>query len=222
MAIAEIERVALVVPAGFEVEAERIIARHYADQDLERLVFVRGGDSRAESVRHGLRALNSSGSLNDPECWVAVHDAARPMVSVEMVRVMLNVVTEISRVTQTDVAGGIGIVPFVPVSDTLRTLKPLDVYSVSGGYTGGETIERAQLGAVQTPQLLRGNALLNQLEQMSADDLAFCTDCAAAIQNAGGDVLMIPGESSNVKVTDPVDLQFVEMLLRQRMSGARP
>jgi len=144
-----------------------------------------GGDRRRDSVAAGLTALESRAD------WVLVHDAARPLATEALTRRV------IERLLRGDVDG---VVPVVPVRDTLKRID---------GDTVVETVGRASLVAVQTPQGFRVAAL--QAAQRSGDGDA--SDEALLIEREGGRVVTVPGDPANLKVTYPGDLAVVEALL---------
>lgn len=146
-----------------------------------------GGGSRAESVRFGLAALTpEEGSL------VAVHDAARPLVTPGM----------IARGWDAAEASG-GAVPVVPVSDSLRHLEQ----------GGSVAVRRSEYVAVQTPQVFRAGILTEaNLQPLSPD----FTDDASVVESAGFKVAVFEGEVENMKVTNPSDFMIAELLLTRR------
>ncbi len=144
-----------------------------------------GGERRRDSVAAGLAALASDAD------WVLVHDAARPLATEALTRRV------IERLLRGDVDG---VVPVVPVRDTIKRVD---------GDTVIETVERASLVTVQTPQGFRIAAL--QAAQRSGESDA--SDEALLIEREGGRVATVPGDSTNIKVTYPGDLAVVEALL---------
>jgi 2-C-methyl-D-erythritol 4-phosphate cytidylyltransferase len=145
---------------------------------------VPGGSRRRDSVAAGLAALPDDAHL------VLVHDAARPLASVDLARAVT------ARLQAGDAAG---VVPAVPVRDTVKRVA-LGVIV--------ETVSRADLIAVQTPQ---GFVLADLVAAHAADD-EDATDDAALIERAGGVVVTVPGEPSNIKVTYPQDLELARAL----------
>jgi 2-C-methyl-D-erythritol 4-phosphate cytidylyltransferase len=121
---------------------------------------------------------------------IAVHDAARPLATPDLFRL---VIAEVER-------GADAAVPGVPVVDTIRR--------VTGG-AGDGVVDRAHLVAVQTPQAFRAVALrrAHRGEPEASDD-------ASLVEATGGKVVVVPGEIANRKITDPLDLVIADALLR--------
>ena len=142
---------------------------------------VAGGPTRATSVRAGLSAVPAGVEI------VVVHDAARPLATPAL----------FARVVEAVRAGAAGAVPGLPVSDTLKR--------VGGGGRITATVDRAELVAVQTPQAFR-HAVLRRAHASGAE----ATDDAALLEALGEEVVVVPGEPRNLKLTDPVDLERLE------------
>jgi 2-C-methyl-D-erythritol 4-phosphate cytidylyltransferase len=145
---------------------------------------VTGGSSRAESVRAAL------GDVADEAVVVLVHDAARPLVSDAVVERVLGPLG----------AGYDGVVPALPVPDTLKR--------ISGGVVV-DTVARDELVAVQTPQAF----LAPVLRRAYAGDLDGATDCSSLVERSGGRVAVVDGDPRLLKVTTEADLALVESLL---------
>lgn len=152
----------------------------------EGCVGVRGGAERSHSVRAALAA-----STGDP---VLVQDAARPMLTPEIVAACLAAVRE---------QGVDAAIAAAPVTDTIK--------EAAGGVVR-RTLDRSVLWAVQTPQVFRRAALEAALAQPD-DVLAAATDDASLVEAAGGTVRIVPTTARNIKVTTPDDLQIAEMML---------
>ena len=146
-----------------------------------------GGLRRQDSVLAGLEAFDTA-----PE-WVLIHDAARPLLSVSLVRSILSATRE----------GVDGVIPVLAVTDTIKRIDDDRVIT---------TIDRDDLVAVQTPQAFRFEALI--AAHRSAPELDV-TDDAALVERAGGTVVVIEGERSNMKVTYPGDLAIAESILEK-------
>ncbi|MDP8959494.1 MAG: 2-C-methyl-D-erythritol 2,4-cyclodiphosphate synthase, partial [Actinomycetota bacterium] len=146
---------------------------------------VEGGSRRRDSVRAGLERVP------DHVRFVLVHDAARPLASPALVKRV------IERLRVGDVQG---VVPALVVRDALK--------QVEGEWVVG-TIEREQVMTAQTPQGFVTQALKAAHAELEGD----AADDAALVEKAGGEVVVIVGESANLKVTYPEDIDTAEALL---------
>ena len=147
-----------------------------------------GGDTRAASVLNGLRGMRGVA----PEDWVLVHDAARPCL---MHALIAHLITQVGD----DPTGGILA---VPVSDTLKRADERTRIAA--------TEPRAGLWGAQTPQMFRYAALTQAL---ASADLGQITDEASAMEAAGTRPLLVPGSTTNLKITYPQDLAIARLLL---------
>ena len=172
-------RVVVAVPAGHAQPPDR----------------VEGGRSRSASVRAALEAA--------PEAEiVVVHDAARPLVTRELVERCVAALQE-----------GLadGVIAGTPVIDTVK--------EASGDGRVTRTLDRSVLWRVQTPQVFRGSILRRALEVGEAQ-LATATDDASLVEAAGGSVIVVEAPRENLKVTTALDLAVAESLLAARAASA--
>jgi 2-C-methyl-D-erythritol 4-phosphate cytidylyltransferase len=176
-AVPEVECIVVALPAGVEAPGGT--------------VGVLGGAVRSESV---LRALEASGDGGP----VLVHDAARPLLSVELVQATLAAVED---------EGVDAAIAATPVTDTVKQADRDGVVV--------QTLDRAGLWAVQTPQVFRREALERALD-VSDEVLAQATDDAWLIERTGGRVVIVPASKDNLKVTTALDLELAELLLARR------
>ncbi len=155
--------------------------------------LVTGGETRQESVRNGVAALSPAVDL------VVVHDAVRPVFSVEAA----------DRAVAEARATGAAIVA-VPVRDTLKRVD--SERSITG------TVERSRVWHAQTPQVAR-RALLEEAFSRAAADGFTGTDEASLLERIGQRVVVVRGGPFNMKVTEREDLAVVEALLAQTLRG---
>ena len=121
---------------------------------------------------------------------IAVHDAVRPLVSRNT----------IASVFEKALVSGAAI-PVIEVNDTIRIMEQ------QGGST---TLMRNQLRSVQTPQAFKAEVIL---KSFSVAYQALFTDCASVVENAGFAVSLVNGNTENIKITHPQDMQLAEQLL---------
>jgi 2-C-methyl-D-erythritol 4-phosphate cytidylyltransferase len=186
----------IAAPAGREVELAAI-----APEGLEAEV-VAGGESRSESVARALERADSD--------LVAVHDAARPLVTAELIDAVLAKLG-----SRPDAAGVIAAAPLVDTVKRAREPRPARGEFERGGPTVAKTESRDHLWAAQTPQAFRATVLRDAL---TADPqrVAAATDDAMMVEKAGGKVLIEPAPAQNLKVTTEADLRIAELLLSGR------
>jgi 2-C-methyl-D-erythritol 4-phosphate cytidylyltransferase len=168
-------------------ELEEMVRRHSWTKVRE---IVAGGLHRQDSVRAGLARLG-----NDTE-YVAVHDAARPLLTPEQIERVFELCRE---------HGGAALAE--PITDTVKR-------ATEEGFVC-ESIDRDQLYAMQTPQIF-SRALLEQAYAAIAAEKLAITDEVSALEHLGHKVVLAPNEEYNFKITYPADLPLAAFVLRQR------
>jgi 2-C-methyl-D-erythritol 4-phosphate cytidylyltransferase len=165
------DRVVVAAPEGYDDGPDR----------------VRGGESRSASVRNALAAA--------PEAeMVVVHDAARPLVTRELVERCIAAIEP----------GIDGAIAAIPMTDTVK--------EVASDGRVLRTLDRSTLWAVQTPQVFKADILRRALERDAAA-LAAATDDAWLVDDAGGVITVVESFPENLKVTRESDLRIAEALL---------
>ncbi len=179
--------IVLVARAERLSEYEEVVRSHGFQKVM---AVIPGGARRQDSV---LRGLEQAGAASE---FVAVHDAARPLVRSDL----------IERIFELARSHG-GAASGAPVIDTLKRVD--SDYVVTGG------VERANLFAVQTPQIFRWE-LLEKAYRAVFDAAIEITDEISAVERVGGKVVLVPNDEPNFKITYPSDLPLAEFILRQR------
>jgi 2-C-methyl-D-erythritol 4-phosphate cytidylyltransferase len=186
---------------------------HVHDLDGRGLDVLEGGATRAQSVANALAAVGTE--------LVAIHDAARPLVTPELLE---GVVATLLADPEAD-----GAIAATPVTDTIKRaaqglteaateprLLHFPHYSrEKAAICIAETVDRRELWAAQTPQVFRVEALRRTLAADPAQ-VEGATDEAMMVEAAGGRVLIHPASAENLKVTRPLDLRLAEPLLANR------
>ncbi len=178
-----IEAIVVAVPPTREDETRSIAS---STVPAARVEVVAGGTSRQESV-HAALAI-----VPDHVYSIVVHDAARPLVTVELIEAALDGL-EIEMAS----------IVAVPERDTLKRERDGRVL---------ETVSRAGLWRAQTPQAFRTGPLRRAHERALADRVEG-TDDAMLVERIGIDIAIMPGDERNLKVTTPDDLALAEALL---------
>ncbi len=176
-----VDAIVVAAPVGWE-EPVILLAEELAATKV--VSCVTGGATRADSVRAALADVPEDALV------VLVHDAARPLLDDAVIGRLLAPLAD----------GFDGVVPAVPISDTVKRVD---------GSVVVETLDRDDLVGAQTPQAF----LAPSLRRAFAGDLSAATDCASLVERAGGRVAVVDGDSRLLKVTTASDLALVELLL---------
>ncbi len=163
------------------------------------LHIAEGGQTRRESTLNGLQVLDDIDRARTGQT-VLIHDGARPFVA-------SNLVDRLLRTART----GNGAVPTLPVTDTLKTVKP-GIPDDGGELVAGP--DRNALVAVQTPQAFDGGQLLAAHKAVDTQnpDVEF-TDDASIMEWAGHTCSAVDGDLDNIKITMPGDWARAETIL---------
>jgi 2-C-methyl-D-erythritol 4-phosphate cytidylyltransferase len=176
-----IDQIVLVAPPEWE-EPAILLAEELGASKVS--ACVPGGETRTESVRAGVAEVPEDAAV------IVVHDAARPLVSEE---VILRVIAALGE-------GFDGAVPGLPLADTVKRVR--------GGVVV-ETVPRDELVTVQTPQAFVAPVLRAALTALNADSTRAPTDCASIVEANAGRIKVVDGDERLLKVTTRADLQRV-------------
>jgi 2-C-methyl-D-erythritol 4-phosphate cytidylyltransferase len=174
-----IDAILVVAPADWE-EPAILLAEELGAGKVAGVVT--GGATRAASVRAGVAEVPGDAVV------ILVHDAARPVLPEEVVGRVLAPLAE----------GWDGVVPALPVADTIKRVRGDEVV---------ETLAREELVAAQTPQAFLADVLRRAVEGGEG------SDCAALVERAGGRVKAVEGDRRLLKVTTAADLELVQSWL---------
>lgn len=181
-----IDEIILIVRAEAVDYCRREIVDKYGYSKVKAVVA--GGVERQDSVANGLACLDAGAE------WVVIHDAVRPLVTGDT----------IARAVRTAFDKGNAVVG-VPVKDTIKKANP--------DLTVQETPERRTLWQVQTPQVFKKSILEEAYREASRNGWQG-TDDASLVEKLGIKVYLVKGEYSNIKVTTPEDLIFLQEMIR--------
>ncbi len=165
-----------------------------AEKAGKRVSVVAGGAERHDSVRHGMNALSPDVS------FVAVHDAARPLITPDQIEAVYMAAREYGAATLV-----------APVSDTLKRAG-------QDGFVM-ESIDRRNVYGMQTPQIFERELLQEAYARVGELGKAV-TDEVSAIELIGRSVFLVPADGPNFKITFKTDLDLAEMVLRRRLKSS--
>ncbi len=185
-----VERMVVVASSGNIAE---ISGAPWLPDRVTRVVV--GGERRQASVAAGVDALGRGDRESDAAAGrvILVHDGARPLVSAALIE-------SVARAVELHGAA----IPVVPVAETVKRVADDQV---------AETVDRTDLVTAQTPQGVRAGLLARAYERYPPDGPETWTDEAALLEACRIPVHVVPGEPSNLKVTQPADLRRVEAML---------
>ena len=149
------------------------------------------GETRSLSTRSGLLLCG-----DEREAIVLIHDGSRCLITPDL----------IERVVEAARGGVDGVVPALPVSDTIKVAEKGFVM---------QTLDRVKLCAAQTPQAFRLR-MLRRIYAAPERVLRAATDDASLVESVGGSVAIVAGEKTNIKLTTPEDLILAEAILLAR------
>lgn len=170
------------------------------------VVVVSGGASRQASVAAGLQAL---AHLPD-DAVVLVHDAARCLTPPGVYQRVIGALAD----------GWDGVIPAMPVSDTLKEVAPQESDLPGGAEQVRGTVDRARMRAVQTPQGFRLATLLRahaQYADLGHDESLAATDDAGLVEKLDGRIGVVEGDMRALKITTALDLRVAELLLTENL-----
>ena len=188
--IPDVETVVVLHP-GYVMEWRRITMESIPAPEFISHHIAPGGGSRTESVSNGLRLVSALHGKKEEDAIVLIHDAARPLITAEVIERCLHTVKN-----------GIGIIPCVKVTDSLRKKTS----------SGSEAVDRDNYLAVQTPQTFMLSDILKAYGSID-DDRSF-TDDASVAEAVGLKIITSEGDPRNFKVTNPMDFKLAEALLK--------
>jgi len=150
---------------------------------------VAGGNTRAESVANGM------GSVSDDPELIAVHDGARPLVSIDEIERTIAAAKE---------TGAACLV--TSVTDTIKSIRDNEIVA---------TLDRTKLRRALTPQVFKRELLLKAFEGICFDESI--TDECYLVEKLGHPITIVEGSPRNIKITHRGDLALAEALLKENV-----
>lgn len=170
-------------------EFQQLVRQNRFDKVRE---VIPGGEQRQDSVRAGLAHVSAASR------FVAVHDAARPLVTPEQIERVFSCAREHAAAALAE-----------PITDTIKRADQDRI--VTGG------VPRENLYAMQTPQIFERNLLERAYAAIAAKNISI-TDEVSAVEHLGEKVRLVSNDEWNVKITYPRDLLLAQASLARRCS----
>ncbi|WP_068258384.1 2-C-methyl-D-erythritol 4-phosphate cytidylyltransferase [Rubripirellula obstinata] len=179
----------IVLPIA-DADRDYFLVQHAELAESLGVEFVAGGDQRSDSVRQGLKRIEGDESVR----WIAVHDAARPLVSPEDLQTLFSVVISSK-----------AAILAAPLSGTIRR----DL----GSHT--QTVNREDLYEALTPQVFDAGLLRHAYSHHNGRP---ATDDAELVERTGHAISIVRGSADNLKITYPEDLLVAEAILARQQA----
>ncbi len=165
------------------------------DKIEKNVSVVAGGVTRQDSVYCGLKSINGN------EGYVLIHDGVRPFVPIELIGKYLEALDPEHHIS--------GVVAGMRVTDTLKRVNENQIIL--------ETVDRASVWSVQTPQVFEIDKLVVAHGFAKANAIS-ATDDAALLEFLGEKVIIVESTSENIKITKPFDLVLAESIFKRYRS----
>jgi len=179
----EIEKIILVLPEEKLKYIEHLIREFEIKRDI---IITAGGEERQDSVREGLKNVESD--------IVLIHDGVRPFVSPTLIQKIIENVERYG-----------AVIPAIPVPDTIKRVEKNQVVA---------TLNRDEIYAVQTPQGFE-KEIIQEAYEFAYQDGFYGTDDAFLIERLGIGVKIIEGEPFNIKITRKEDFYLAEGIVKR-------
>ncbi len=176
----EFMNVVVCVHKDFLTEANFMLAEHFPEKNIQTVV---GGETRFHSVKNGLNIISNKNDI------VGIHDAARPLVSVDTIK----------RCFETAAKKG-NAIPVIAVNESMRM--------ITNGIN--KAVRRDDFKIVQTPQCFIVSKIKEAFEQPYSP---FFTDDATVLEGIDEEIILVEGNPENIKITNPNDLKLAELHL---------
>ena len=145
--------------------------------------IIEGGNTRFVSVKNGLSAIEDN-------CFVAVHDGARPLITADTIHRLFEKAKKYGNV-----------IPVVDVNESIREIS----------IDGNKIADRSKFKLVQTPQIFKSEDLHAAYKQEYKIEF---TDDASVVETLGIKIHLAKGQANNLKITQPSDLKIAEAFLK--------
>lgn len=186
-AIAKAPSIQQIIIVGAAEELEKLETLCKKSQSKKPKIFVEGGNRRRDSVEAGIGLTRTE--------YVAIHDGARPLVETSLIETCIE-----------EARGRMGALLASPINDSIKRISGKNVI---------ENLEREELRAAQTPQVVRKIDWIKSAKINTSD----VSDDIAMLDKLDGEIHVIEGDLENIKITRPIDLILARTIWEQRASS---
>lgn len=191
----EFEAILVLCPEEWLRQTKDLITRYSPDFSRD-IIVVAGGKTRNDTIMNAIEYIEGHYEV-DEETVVVTHDAVRPFVTHRIIQENLAEVRS---------AGACDTV--IPATDTI--VESLDATTISN------IPNRRNLYHGQTPQSFKLKKLRKLIDELSEEEKALLTDACKIFALRGEKVVLVMGETVNMKITYPQDMRIAEALLESR------
>jgi 2-C-methyl-D-erythritol 4-phosphate cytidylyltransferase len=171
----------IVVHKDYLQHLNDLLKKYFPDKPI---ITAIGGDTRFNSVKKGLERIETDNTV------VGIHDAARPMVSVDTIKRCFEAASQKGNA-----------IPVINVNESLRIIEN----------NTNKSVNRNNYKIVQTPQCFNAAAIKKAFDQ---DYSSLFTDDASVLERTGEKIFLVEGNIENIKITHETDLILAKHLLK--------
>ena len=190
----ELEKIIVLTPEDWIEHTKDLLLKHLGEKLMQRLVVIEGGAVRNETIMNSIKYIEENYGLND-DTVIITHDAVRPFVTH---RIIKDNIEAVKKYGATDTV--------VPATDTIVEAEDGELIS--------HIPNRSKMYQGQTPQSFRAKELRETYQSLTQEEKDVLTDATKIYVLKGKPVKLVMGESFNIKITYPYDLEVAETLLK--------
>ena len=190
----ELEKIIVLTPSDWIEYTEDILEKNLGDALMKRVAVIEGGATRNETIMNSIAYIESNYGLDD-DTVILTHDAVRPFVTHRIIKDNIEAVLKYGA---TDTV--------IPATDTIVEAKDGNIISAIP--------DRSLMYQGQTPQSFKAKELRDTYQALTQEEKDILTDATKIYVLKGKPVKLVKGESFNIKITYPYDLEVAETLLK--------
>ena len=190
----ELEKIIVLTPSDWIEYTEDILEKNLGDNLMKRVAVIEGGATRNETIMNSINYIESNYGLDD-DTVILTHDAVRPFVTH---RIIKDNIEAVMKYGATDTV--------IPATDTIVEAQDGNIISAIP--------DRSKMYQGQTPQSFKAKELRDTYQALTQEEKDILTDATKIYVLKGKQVKLVKGESFNIKITYPYDLEVAETLLK--------